>query len=165
MLTWRHALVLAVAAALVTPGGSAGIVGRAAVTATAPTPGPVVTLATGARSVDVAVDRRGVVTEVWATHWWNGPVRAVRRSPHGAWGTPVTLGRGHSPQVATDDRGNVTVMWSHNQRETTTGVRVARRPAAGHWSEPVRLTPTAAHPATDPARTRARSEPPRHGSR
>ncbi|MGN6576596.1 MAG: hypothetical protein ACTHKG_12990 [Nocardioides sp.] len=107
---------------------------------TAPLLGPVVTLTERGRSPDVAVDARGAVTVVWSTHWWNGDVYAVRRSPSGTWGNPVVLGRGTEPQVAADRRGDVTVMWSHQAPQTTTGVQVARRPAGGHWSRPAGLT-------------------------
>jgi len=101
---------------------------------------PVVTLAERGRSPDVAVDARGAVTVVWSTHWWDGEIRAVRRSAWGSWGRTVVLGRGHDPQVASDLRGDLTVAWSHNAPRTTTGVQVARRPANGQWSRPVTLT-------------------------
>ena len=129
----------AVATAALSPPAS-GTVAPTSVVHTAPVLGPVVTLAERGRAPDVAVDARGAVTVVWSTHWWNGEIRAVRRSPSGAWGRTARLGRGIDPQVATDRRGDVTVMWSHNAPETTTGVQVARRPVGGPWSRPTTLT-------------------------
>lgn len=102
--------------------------------------GPVTTLARNPRGEALVVDAAGTVTIVWAQSSTGRRVMALRRPAGGDWGTPVALGRGYSPQVATDEAGNVTAVWLTQRRGRSDGVMAAQRPAAGHWSDPVRLT-------------------------
>ncbi len=102
--------------------------------------GPVTRLAPNPQSAALAVDGHGTVTAVWATSAWPHRVVAARRLPGGQWGTPRTLGRGHSPVVAADARGRVTVAWLSQRSGFTDGVLAARRPVGGPWTDPVRLT-------------------------
>jgi hypothetical protein len=98
-----------------------------------------VTLGTG-YSPDLAVDRRGTVTVVWSTDWWQGPIRASVHRAGARWTTPVTIGRGTAPQVVVDDRGTATVAWLTNRHDRTTGVAVARKHIGESWTGPRRLT-------------------------
>lgn len=87
----------------------------------------------------IAVDKRGTVTVVWATATG---VAAVRRGAGGPWGQPrqlasdpaqapmlyLTLGVGSS--------GAVFVAW-----DSRSGVWLVRRPVGGPWSAPRRIDP------------------------
>ena len=100
----------------------------------------------------VAIDRFGTTTVVWGTHFLQGPIRAMRRPSGGRWSRPVTLGEGTGPQIGVDSHGAVTVVWQSNRDDFTTGVLAARRPPAGPWQPPVRLSVDVAapgYPASD----------------
>lgn len=93
------------------------------------------------------VDSHGNTTVVWPKHWWRGPIRAVRRPAGGEWGRPVTIARGGTaPIAAADARGNITVVFQTNRRDTTTGVSAVRRLVSGGWQHPVHLSKDADAP-------------------
>ncbi len=104
--------------------------------------GPVTVLAPTPWSEDLAVDAHGVTTVVWATAGSPGTIVAVQRGADGEWGARTDLGRGVDPVVVADGRGNVTAAWItvRKQRAATVVAAAARRPASGHWSEPVRIS-------------------------
>ena len=101
---------------------------------------------------DVAMDSRGDVTVVWSElvttsklrRW---VVKAVQRHPGGGWGHPFEvsgkLARHHwdyTPQVAMDERGDVTVAWLRGYpveiSDNCPGLMTRRRAAAsGHWGK------------------------------
>lgn len=142
--TWALATTAAALAvtgpALVTaPAASAGGSPRLAPSATQ-TWGPVTRLARNPRGQSLAVDARNNATVVWATSANTRSVMARRRAAGHGWGAPQVIGHGYAPQVATDTRGDVTAVWLTQRKGFTDGVAVARRPAGGHWSGPVRLT-------------------------
>ena len=92
----------------------------------------------------IAVDRRGTTTALWQRHDGSGwVVTSATRAAGGDWTTPVDLsatGRDSwDPQVAIDQAGTATAIWSRsvgNRRQ----VQAARRPAGGSWTEPVDLS-------------------------
>jgi hypothetical protein len=77
---------------------------------------------------------------VWATSSWPHRIMAARRQAGRDWGEPRALGRGYAPVVEADAQGRVTVAWVSQRQGFTDGVLVARRPAGGPWSDPVRLS-------------------------
>jgi hypothetical protein len=89
---------------------------------------------------ELAVDRQGTTTLVWAVPNRSHAIYAMRRPAHGRWRAPVRIGRGMAPVVATDAAGTVTVAWLTNSPGMTTGVAAARRPAGGRWQQPVHLS-------------------------
>jgi hypothetical protein len=127
---------------LLLPGSSEG-----AARVRTPVGGPVMTLARGGVGTPaVAIDRFGTTTVVWGTHFLQGPIRAMRRPSGGRWSRPVTLGEGAGPQIGVDSHGAVTVVWQSNRDNFSTGVLAARRPPAGPWQPPVRLSVDVAAP-------------------
>jgi hypothetical protein len=148
MATVRRTITIALAATLLPASlacawpGAHGVTGRDRGSHSA-TPSldrvPPITLGKG-HSPDVAVGRRGTVTVVWATDWWQGAIKAATHRAGGRWTTPATIGRGTAPQVVVDDRGTVTVAWQTNHRNRTTGVAVARRRIGRSWTAPRHLT-------------------------
>lgn len=101
---------------------------------------PVKRLASNPRGESLAVDARNNTTVVWATSSTPPSIVVLRRRAGGSWGKRVAIGHGYAPQVAADARGNLTVVWLTQRRGFTDGVAVARRPAGGRWSDPVRLS-------------------------
>jgi hypothetical protein len=85
----------------------------------------------GVLDPDVTADAAGRVTVVWERRQ---RIKAVQRTARGAWGKPVTIGRGVSPQVVADGRGRVTVVWLGVERMALLS---ARRTVAGPWGRPV----------------------------
>jgi hypothetical protein len=62
----------------------------------------------------------------------------------------VVIGHGYAPQVVVDRRGDVTALWLTQEPGRTDGVAAARRPAGGHWSDPVELSRDLAVPGYQP---------------
>jgi hypothetical protein len=82
------------------------------------TPGPVKTLIKRRDndSPQVAVDRRGRATVVWAQRFRPRKIQAVRLDAGGSPGAVKTLSKGSfSPQVAVDPRGRATVVWQRRR--------------------------------------------------
>ncbi|MDP2773925.1 MAG: hypothetical protein Q8O61_10240 [Nocardioides sp.] len=82
---------------------------------------------------DLAVAAKGRASIVWERKV--GTTWRIEEShlAGGSWSTPVELGRGRRPESIVDGTGVTTVAWSQS------GVRVARRTAAGAWSTPRRI--------------------------
>lgn len=102
--------------------------------------GPVTVLADNPQGESLVVDAHNHTTAVWATSSAPRSIVARRRAADGSWSKAVVIGRGYAPQADADARGNVTIVWLNQRRGFTDGVSAARRPAGGHWSDPVRLS-------------------------
>ena len=62
----------------------------------------------------LAVDTRGDALAVWTANAFDQSIRDVQaamRSPQGGWQRPIRLGRGMTPDAASDARGNMVVVW------------------------------------------------------
>jgi hypothetical protein len=139
-LRHKTAFAVALSTVLIAPAAVLDFDSPARAEETMPTWGPVRVLAAQGLDPAVTIDRHGNTTVVWAKHYWNGPIRAVRRPAGGAWQRPVTIGRGTSPAVASDARGIVTAVWLTNRDGVTTGVAAARRSVSGRWRAQVKLS-------------------------
>ena len=117
-LAARLAALLAAAAALAVPDPSAAQAAGAWA--------PPIRLAENARTTPggVAVAPDGTVVAAFARQTANPPASFVEvavKPPGGSFGAPVSLGPGYSPRMASDDEGNVAVVWEQH---------IARTPAS-----------------------------------
>jgi hypothetical protein len=147
-LTATAAVLAVTGQALVTT--PAAPVGSPDAGAAAPTWGPVLRLDRTTRGQSLVVDARNHTTVVWATTSAPPRIVVVRHPSGGSWGKRVVIGQGYAPRVAADRRGNITVAWLSQRAGFTDGVLVARRPAGGRWSDPVRLTDDLSVPGYSP---------------
>ena len=63
-------------------------------------------------------------------------VRFRRRPPSSGWLAVRSLGRGGSPSLGVDGKGDVTALWFRKRPGLITEIVTARRPVGGTWSAP-----------------------------
>lgn len=98
----------------------------------------------GATRVQAAMSAHGAVVAWAARH----RIMLARYRDSSGWTRAQSVTRGELPNlqdlgVAMDRRGDISVVWTQASRTKTlayAGVKIARRPAGGHWGPPVRLT-------------------------
>ncbi len=96
-----------------------------------------------AAAPQIAVDGSGTVTAVWLIFDGNADqVQSSRRTATGGWSTPVYVSKpstpgqdAASPQVAVDQTGNATAVWSRYDG-TDSRVQTSFRVANGTWATP-----------------------------
>ena len=106
----------------------------------------------GSNFPDVAMDARGNSVAVWSAPEGSGVERieASVRPAGGSWSGPVPLSPGgvkaQSPQVAVDDAGDATVVWSQEEGSATV-LRSVTMPAGSGWAPAVNVSTAGDEPA------------------
>ncbi len=85
-------------------------------------------------SPDVAVGPSGGINTAWGGG--GEDVRFRRKPPSSGWLAVRSLGRGGSPSLGVDGKGDVTALWFRKRPGLITEIVTARRPVGGTWSAP-----------------------------
>jgi hypothetical protein len=85
-------------------------------------------------SVDLAIDDLNILHAVWNAGTTSPTrIKYAYKTPAGNWSTPIDIGGGLMPKIASDHQGNVYAVWGG-----TPFFEVRKRTAAGNW-EPTQV--------------------------